>query len=93
VSLNSIRAAEDGDDLAGERLGPDDANRFGEIAPDQRAHIGEHRVRAGAYHLKTELPVNDVHAKGGLLDELGERILVAAQLVLGPPLPADVSEV
>ncbi len=77
--------AEAADGLAGEGLGPDRPQHLGEVPLEQGLDVAEHLLRPQAHLGQAEVGVDNVDAKGVVLDQMIESVVAAAELVFGRP--------
>src|SRR5262249_22318268 len=83
VWLTSVeRASKTVDRLAGERLGPNTPQCLGQVAADQRLHVLECLLRAGADLHDMKVGIHRVDAERRILDELTKRNFAGAQTLL-----------
>ena len=78
--------------LGSHGLGPNGPHDVLEIAADQRPYAAEHIQRNGTRLAHAELRIHDVHAKGCVLDQQQESVVIAAQQFLSPLAFGDVLE-
>ena len=73
------RAAENCDGFAGKWLFPDAAQHFRQVPPQQRAHIRENLLCAGADQHQSKIRIDQINAKWRVFDESAKRRLHCAQ--------------